>query len=238
MRDHPGRIVEAEGGGTAKGLEALIRGRVEIAAASRPLEAEEARRMVEAHGTLGYAVLVARDALSVYLHPDNPVRVLTLDETRRIFTGEIEDWEGVGGTEAPIRVLNRNPASGTRHFFAQHVLLGDRYSRRAEVLPTTEAIVERVRRDPRAVGYGGIGYAEGIRTAAVDGVLPTPESVREGRYPIARYLFLYTALPPRGLVKELVDWVLGPRGQGVVEEVGYLPLHSGAEIAEPPGAVE
>ena len=62
------------------------------------------------------------------------------------------------------------------------------------------------------------------------GVKPSAENVRNGTYPIARYLYLYTAVPPRGLVKELVDWVLGPEGQALVAEVGYVPLREPAEV--------
>ena len=225
MAAHPGVAVTAEGGGTVKGIRALIAGTVDIAAASRPLKPAEARQLVEHQGTLGYAVLTARDALSVYLHPDNPVTELSLDEVRGIFTGDIRRWSEVGGHDTDIEVLNRNPASGSRLFLAEHVLGGRAYLRGARTLPTTSAVVAAVRGNPNAIGYGGFGYLEGVRPCAIAGVSPSAEHVRDGTYPVARYLYLYTAVPPRGVVKELVDWVLSTEGQALVASVGYVPLH-------------
>jgi len=234
MMAHPGVVVEVEGGGTATGIRELIRGDVEIASASRPLRPEEARRLLERQGNLGYAVLVARDALSVYLHPDNPVTDLSMVELRGIFAGEIRRWSEVGGRDARIAVLTRNPASGTHFFFAQHVLGGGDYTRRARVLPTTAAIIEAVQDDPDAVGYGGVGYVEGVRPCIVEGVAPTAENVRLGEYPISRYLYFYTAAPPEGLIKEFVDWVLGDEGQAIVREVGYVALYEEEELTPDP----
>lgn len=91
------------------------------------------------------------------------------------------------------------------------MLLGRPYVRSAKVLPTTEAVVEAVRGDPNAIGYGGIGYAHGVVPCTIDGVAPTAANVRNGTYPIARYLYLYTAEPPQGVIQEFVDWVLETR---------------------------
>ena len=225
MAAHPGIVVEVEGGGTAVGIRSLIRGRADIATASRPLTSDEARQLVEGRGSLGYAILTARDALSVYLHPDNPVTDLTLDQLRGIFSGELRRWSEVGGSDAEIVVLNRNPASGTQLFFAEHVLRGASYRRDARVLPTTAAIVAAVAADPHAIGYGGIGYAEGVRLCTIDGVAPSTLNVRRGTYPIARYLYFYTAEAPDGLLQELVDWVLGSEAQALVTEAGYVALY-------------
>lgn len=224
MATHPGVVVEVEGGGTAKGVRALIAGQVDVASASRPMESDEARQLFEQRGTLGYAVLTARDALTLYLHPENPVRNLTREQLRGIFTGEIRRWSEVGGRDAAIVVLNRNSASGTHAFFAEHVLGGAEYTRRARVMPTTRAIVEEVAGNVDAIGYGGFGYVDAVFPCPVEGVPPSAENVRDGTYPIARYLYLYTAVPPEGVVKELVDWVLGDEGQRLVAEVGYIPL--------------
>ncbi len=224
MATHPGVAVEVEGGSTTKGLRALIDGVVEIASASRPLRPEEAKQLAERWGTLGYSVLAARDALSVYVHPDNPATDLDLEQLRGIFTGEIRNWRAVGGKTAEITVIARNPASGTRLFFAEHVLGGEPYTRRARVLNTTTRVVEAVRNDANAIGYGGFGHAEGVRRCNVGGVAPSTANVHDGSYPIARYLYLYTAEPPAGLVKKFVAWVLGDEGQRVVTESGYVPL--------------
>lgn len=226
MASHPGVSVRAEGGGSTRGLRALIEGDVDIASASRPMEPEEARRILERHGSLGYSTLVARDALSVYVHPDNPVRSLDLEQLGRVFRGEVERWSAVGGLDLGIERVNRNAASGTRAFFAERVLRGRDYGR-AQTAVTNAEVVRRVARDPAAVGYGGLAAADASVVALrIEGVAPTEENVRDGSYPISRYLYLYTAEPPRGAIQEFLTWVVSDEGQAVVRKSGYVPLRA------------
>lgn len=229
MATHSGIVVEVDGGGTGKGVRALIDGQVDLASASRPLKPKEAHRLFEKQGTLGYAVLTARDAITVYLHADNPVRNLTLAQLRGIFTGEIKSWNDVGGRDQAIAVKTRNSVSGTYVFFSEHVLEGDSFSRKARILPTTQAIVRAVDMDANAIGFAGAlpSAAQGkhkARPCRIEDVEPTAENVRNGTYPIARYLYLYTSIPPEGDVRQLVDWILGPEGQSLAAEIGYIPL--------------
>lgn len=225
MRQHPGETVRVEGGGSGVGIEALIDGRAEIAAASRPLTSAEVAALHDRLGTLGVRFLFARDALSVYLNAANPVRDLRLDELRRLFSGSIDDWSQVGGDESRVVVVVRPPTSGTHRFFRDHVLAGEPYAPDALVAPTTGSVLDAVRLEPGAIGYGGIAYRlDGVVQAAVAGVAPTADSVRRSRYPLSRYLAFYTAAPPSGLTKRFIDWCLNEEGQRVVAEVGYIPL--------------
>jgi phosphate transport system substrate-binding protein len=216
--------VTAAGGGTGEGIRALIAGSVEIAAASRPLSPEEVERLYERTGALGVGHRCALDGLSIYLHPDNPVRSLTLLQLKAIFTGRIGTWAKLGGPDAPIEVLTRQPSSGTYRLFQELVLDEEPFSERAVALPTTAAIVDALRADPHAIGFGGIGYGADLVHCAVEGVAPNAATVRDGTYPLARYLYLYTARPPAGAVKAFVDWVLSPAGQRAVADAGYVPL--------------
>jgi phosphate transport system substrate-binding protein len=225
MRSHPGASVVVDGGGTSAGVDALINGEVTIAAASRPLEPEEVQRLYDRHGTLGVRFLVARDALSVWVDPSNPVTDLSIEQLAGIFTGELTSWRSVGGGDLPITVVVRPPASGTHRLFRDLVLSGAPYSPRAVVAVTTREVVARVAGDPSAVGYGGEAYdSDAVRACAVDGALPTAAAVADGRYPLTRHLVLATVAPPRGLTRDFIDWCQGPEGQKVVAEVGYLPL--------------
>lgn len=226
MADHPGIAVAAAGGGTGEGIRALIAGAVDVAAASRPLSPEEVELLHARGGTLGVAFRSARDGLSVYLHPDNPVRSLTPLQVKGIFTGRIGTWAKVGGADAPIAVYTRQPSSGTYRFFQELVLDEEPYSERAVALPTTAAIVDAVRADEHAIGYGGLAYGADLVHCAVGGVAPGAATVRDGSYPIARYLYLYTTRPPAGAVKAFIDWVLSPAGQRAVADAGYVPIWS------------
>lgn len=229
MKLHPDVVVHAEGGGTETGIEALIEGDVELCAASRTLRADEARLLLEKRQTLGYSILSAKDALSVYLHPANPVRNLTLVQARELFTGTRTLWTDLGGDAVPVLVVGRQPNSGTQLFFQEHVLQGADYSSSMVTVPTTRAVIRLVSENRGAIGYGGLAFGPDVTHASIDGVAPTAEHVRDGSYPISRYLYLYAAEPPDGAVKLFVDWILSNAGQQVVSDVGYIPLWEPAE---------
>ncbi|HJL14587.1 MAG TPA: hypothetical protein RMH99_02955, partial [Sandaracinaceae bacterium LLY-WYZ-13_1] len=91
------------------------------------------------------------------------------------------------------------------------------------------AVINAVSRDPRGIGYGGVGYAGGVRTVplSADGaepVAPTAEHAIEGTYPLARFLYMYTAGEPRGVSAEFIEWVRSEEGQALVRDIGYYPL--------------
>jgi phosphate transport system substrate-binding protein len=224
MRANPGVAVVVEGGGTSSGVSALIGGRVDLAAASRPFSPEEIADLHGSVGTLGVRFLIARDALSVYLHPTNPVAELSLDELRSLFAGGIANWSELGGRDQEVVVVVRPPNSGTHRFFRDHVLKGDEYADGALTVSRTADVVRAVAGDPAAIGYGGIIFGEGLRHCRIGGVEPSSVTVRAGSYPLARYLYLYAAAPPRGWIKSFVDWCTAPEGQQVVQEVGFIPL--------------
>ena len=224
MRLHPGIAIYVEGGGTATGVEALIKGKADICTASRPLRASEASRLLSQQGNLGVAHLVAKDALSVYLHPENPVRNLTLEQLQNIFTGRIQNWKELGGRVEPIVRLNRAPNSGSYLYFQEHVLGGQAYTENVQTMAGTEAVVAGVAAQRGAIGYGGIAYGTQLVHCNINGVAPTAENVRNNSYAIARYLYFYTTQTPRGAVKVFIDWVSSRAGQSVIKRIGFIPL--------------
>jgi phosphate transport system substrate-binding protein len=224
MADHGGISVQVEGGGSRSGIRALIDGQTDICATSRPVEPAEIRALQEKRGSLGMSVLCAKDALSIYLNPRNRVRNLTLSQLGGILNGRIRNWAEVGGDSAEISVYGRKPGSGTYAFLADHVLGGEAYRPDAVALDGTAQIVDAVRVDSLALGYGWVAYGAGVFHCPINGVPPTPGTVRDGTYPISRYLYLFTAEPPRGAARIFIDWVLSREGQEVVAEVGYVPL--------------
>lgn len=225
MAANPGVPVAVEGGGTGAGIAALMAGGADLAAASRPLAADEVLELYERFGTLGVAYPVAADALSVYVHPANPVRELSTATLAGIFAGDVRDWAEVGGESGAIRVLIRPPSSGTHRFFRDHVLRGWPYRADAEMVARTADIVAAVAADPLAIGYGGLACGPAVVRCAIDGVRPpaTPDGELSG-YPLSRHLTLVAAAPPEGPARAFVDWCLGPQGQAVTREVGYVPL--------------
>jgi phosphate transport system substrate-binding protein len=229
MASHPGAVVQVTGGGSGTGIAALINGTTDICQASRPMKEDEKRKLRDRFQTMGTEIPVAKDGLTVYFHESNPLKELTIAQLRAIYTGQTTNWKQVGGKDAPITLYGRENSSGTYVYFKDHVLLGRDYSARCQTLPGTAAVVNAVSKDPNGIGYGGAAYAAGVRDCAVKkdddtpGVLPTEATVRDGSYPITRYLYFYTRTKPSGSVKKFVDFVLSPGGQSLATKVGYFP---------------
>ncbi len=225
MVQHHGTSILVDGGGSVLGIEALINGTIEICATSRPFSTEEIQRLAQKYNSIGVSILCAKDALSIVVHPSNPVSNLSINEIKNIFNGTITNWNDVGGYNIPISIYSREPNSGTFLYFEEHVLLGESYSDKRLVMPGTHAIINAIIRDSTGIGYSTFAYANTVKRLSVNGVAPTPDNVRNGTYPISRYLYFYTINQPEGEIKKFVDWVVGQEGQRFVKENGYIPLY-------------
>ena len=230
MAKNPGSMIQVTGGGSGVGIAALINGTTDIAAASRPIKPAEVDKLKARFASVGFAFPIARDGLSIYLHESNPVKQLTLQQLKDIYSGAITNWKQVGGKDALIILYSRENSSGTYTYFKDNVLMGRDYSPRAQTLQGTAAVVNAVANDPNGIGYGGAAYAKGLHIAAVKkddkspAVTPSMETVRSGQYPITRYLYLYSRVKPSGDMKAFLDWAVSPEGQELVTKVGYFPV--------------
>jgi phosphate transport system substrate-binding protein len=230
MNANPGKIIQVTGGGSGTGIAALINGTTEICMASRPMKADEKRKLRDRYQTMGVEIPVAKDGLSIYLHEQNPVKELSFEQLRQIYVGEITSWKQLGGPESQIVLYGRENSSGTYVYFKDNVLLGRDFSARCQTLPGTAAVVNAVAKDPNGIGYGGAAYAKGIKDCAVKkdatspAVLPTAATVKDGSYPVSRDLYLYTRVKPAGEAKKFIDWVLSSEGQALATKVGYFPV--------------
>ena len=230
MAKHASTSIQVTGGGSGTGISALINGTTDICQASRPMSAAEKSNLNERYKTTGVETPVARDGLSVYVNAGNPVKALTLDQLRLIFTGKITNWKEVGGKDAKMVVYSRENSSGTYVFFKEHVLKNADYTPRAQSMPGTAAVVNAVAKEKYGIGYGGAAYAKGIHVLPIKSddaspaVTPDLAHVQDGSYPLSRPLFFYTRNKPAGEIKAFVDWVLSNEGQGIVTDVGYFPV--------------
>jgi phosphate transport system substrate-binding protein len=228
--------VAVTGGGSGTGIAALINGTVDIANASRRIKDEE-RSEAEANGVEPLEHTVAGDAIAVVVHPSNPVDGLTIPQLSDIFSGKITNWHEVGGEDRPIVRLSRESNSGTHVFFLEQVVRqGDKkdktlFSPDTLLMPSSEGISAEVRQNPNAIGYDGLGYVThdqkvvAVAPASAEPyVLPTVETVLDGSYPVARGLYMYTDGEPQGTIREYLDWILGPDGQAIVQDQGFVPL--------------
>jgi phosphate transport system substrate-binding protein len=216
--------VSVRGGGSGVGIAALIDGRADIADASRPIRTKEIK-LAREKGIDPYANVVARDGIAVVVHPDNPVDSISIEDLRKIYTGEIENWKDLGGPSKAIVVVSRDYSSGTFEVFKELVLEGAKVIDGALMLASNKAVSTTISTTPNSIGYIGLGYlSEDVKALKVDGVAASEETVKKGEYKLARPLFMYTNGEPKGILKTFMDFVFSPQGQGIAREVGYVPV--------------
>ena len=227
MKKNPAAKIQVTGGGSGVGIAALLSGTTQIAASSRPMKADEQNKL-KAKGTPATATAVAKDGVTFYVSEKNPISALSTDQLRDIYLGDVTRWKDVGGADAPIILYSRENSSGTYAFVKEHLLKGEDYAAHAQTLPGTAAVVNAVAREAHGIGYGGAAYMKGVRELKIkvgaELVEPTPATIRSGKYPLSRDLYLYTAGAPTGDAKAFIDFCLSPAGQSVVEKVGYFPV--------------
>lgn len=222
--------VSVSGPGSGAGIKALINKQTDIAPMSRaPKDSEltEAKNQ----GLQVKIETVGKDALIIIVNKDNPLNDLTTKQISDIFAGNVTSWKDLGwATGGDITVIERDENSGTHDFFNEHFLDGN------EVDPTkvkahkqeasTSTLFKLVKENPNAIGYGGLAYLTDIvKAVSVDGTAPSKASAADGSYAVARPLFLvYDELTIGDLAKQLVDYVLSPEGQWIVDDVGYVAV--------------
>lgn len=234
--DNPGISLSVTGGGSGTGIASLINGTVDIANASRQMQAGEIDQ-AKAKGFTPVEFVVARDAIAVIVNPSNPVSQLTMQQISDIYSGKYTNWSQVGGDDRPIVRLSREVNSGTHVYFRDVVVrLGQKnnktlFDTHTLLLPSSEGIISEVRQNPNAIGYDGLGYVPAdlkVIAVAMDVsgpyVLPSAVTANNKTYPIARDLYMYTAGEPTGEVKAYLEWILTPEAQQIVTDEGFVPI--------------
>jgi len=231
MQKNPETKIQVTGGGSGTGFAALQNQQTDLANASRSIKPTEIAACLKAFGARPAEHKVALDGLSVYVHEENSVKQLSLDQLKGIFTGKIRNWKEVGGADLPITVYSRENSSGTYEFFKEHVLKGLDFVASAQAMAGTAALLQGVANDPKAIGYGGAAYGKGAKALPIsketggDAIEPSEENIVAHKYPIWRYLYIYVnpALE-KDDVKKYLTWIRSNDGQALVKDVGYFPL--------------
>jgi len=232
MGQHADTKIQVSGGGTGTGFAALQNQTTDLCDASRKIKPAELQKCVAVFGgARPTEYKVALDGLSVYVNAENPIKELSLDQLKSIFTGKVTNWKALGGADAPITVYSRENSSGTYEFFKEHVLKGQDFAASAQTMPGTAAILQAVTKDKGGIGYGGAAYGAGAKHLLVKkeenspAIEPTEETVLNGTYPIWRHLYVYVnpALD-KGEIAAYLNWIRSDDGQKIVKEVGYYPL--------------
>src|SRR5687767_6127630 len=229
-------LIEVGGGGSGVGIKGLINGTAELANSSRHIEDKEKAELKEKRNLDAKEYTVGFDALSVYVHKDNPINEISIEQLGDIYRadGKITKWSDLGVTSIPgakgdemIRVSRQNN-SGTYEYFKEAVVgKKNEFKLGSLDMNGSKDVVELVGKTPNAIGYSGMGYANAsvkmLKVAKKQGdpfVAPSIAATHDKTYPIARPMFFYTAGDPAPHVKKYIDWVLTDAGQKIVETTG------------------
>jgi phosphate transport system substrate-binding protein len=241
----PDVAVQVAGGGSGVGIAGLIDGILDIAASSREIEAGEVERATQHNGVKPSEFKVALDGLAIYTHRSNPIEQISIEELADIYGehGSTLRWSQLGVRNSSCRSdeiirVSRQNNSGTYVYFRE-ALLGTSSELKMGSIDQSGSkdVVVLVSRTPCAIGYSGMAYVipevkrlKLSRKRGETSVYPSAQTAIDGTYPLARPLYLYTRDTPQGAVFDFMEWVLGEEGQGIVNDIGYVPV-SNAPVA-------
>ncbi len=225
MKKNPAAKISVAGTGSGDGIKAIIDGTADIGNSSREMKAKE-EELAQSKGVKPKQFVVALDCIVPVVNPANPVKNLSLTQLKDIYNGKIKNWKEVGGEDKPVVVVSRDSSSGTFEVWNEHVLGKDRVRPDAQLQASNGAVAQAVAGNKYAIGYVGIGYLNPqVKALSVGGVEATPQTAKDKSYAIARGLNMYTNGEPKGAVKDFIEFVLGPEGQKIVKEEGFVPMN-------------
>jgi len=246
-RLYPNVTVQIQAAGSATAPPALTEGTATVGPMSRMMKSEEVEAFESKHGYKPTAIPVAVDALAIFVNKDNQLTSISIPQVDAIYSAtracghdsDISQWSDLGlsgdlGSQR-IQLFGRNSASGTYGYFKESALCKGDFKSSVNEQPGSASVVQGVTKSLNGIGYSGIGYktssVKALPLSRKDGgeaIEPTPENAVSGKYPLARYLYVYVNKHPNEplapLEKEFVLMVLSKTGQAVVVKDGYVSL--------------
>jgi len=246
-RNYPNVNIQIQAAGSSTAPPALTEATSNLGPMSRMMKDKEVEAFEKKYGYKPTPIRVAIDALAVFVHKDNPIKGMSLDQVDAIFSStrkcgspkDFTKWGDLGLTgewaNRDIQLYGRNSVSGTYGYFKEHALCKGDYKNTVNEQPGSASVVQSVSTSVNAIGYSGIGYVtSGVKAVplAKKGsktfVEATNENAIAGTYPLGRFLYVYVNKAPNKplapLEKEFLHMVLSKVGQEVVVKDGYIPL--------------
>ena len=225
-KDHKEVAFDLEFKGSAYGIGALMGGYCDIAASSKPVGKEQ-EEIAQLRNVQFKEYILGAYTVSVLVNAANPVSNLTSNQVQSLFTGKTQNWKEVGGPDAPVHLMLRDPVSGTYLGFKELAMgFQDYGDQNVQLFTNYLGIADAVAKDPDAIGYSGLDQLQHARTKAVaiDGVAPSAETVNAKKYPYVRTLRFYTnANKEPAQDVDFINFVLGTDGQKILTQMGYAP---------------
>ncbi|MGA2248268.1 MAG: phosphate ABC transporter substrate-binding protein [Verrucomicrobiota bacterium] len=224
-KGHPNVNFDLEFKGTAYGIGALLGGYCDLAGASRAVSKEQ-EELAQIRGIRFKEYVIGSYTVSILVNAANPVSNLTSNQVQSLFTGKIQNWKDVGGSDAPVHLVVRDPVSGTYLGFKEVAMAYQDYSQHLQLFTNYAAMADAVARDPNAIAYAGLDGLNhpGTKVVSVDGVSPSAATVNAHKYLYARTLRLYAAADKESApARDFVAFVLSTAGQQIVAQIGDAP---------------
>ncbi len=204
--------------GSGAGIQAVSEGRCDIGLSSRDLKSEEAQSL--------NATVVAIDGIAMIVNPQNSISDLTIEQIAKIYTGEIANWSEVGGNDAPIVLIGREAASGTRDGFESITKTKDKCQYTQE-LTSTGDVVQTVSSNPNAIGYASLASVKDtVKLLSVEGVTPTNETIQNGTYKIQRDFVFVTPKNKQlsDVAQKFMDYASSAAADAMITKAGAVPV--------------
>lgn len=218
MADNTNTKITYNPTGSGAGIQAVSEGRCDIGLSSRDLKSEEAQNL--------NATVIAIDGIAMIANPQNSVSDLTIEQIAKIYTGEVTNWNEVGGNDAPIVLIGREAASGTRDGFESITKTKDKCQYTQE-LTSTGDVVQTVSSNPNAIGYASLASVKDtVKLLSVEGVTPTNETIQNGTYKIQRDFVFVT--PKNKQLSEatqaFMDYASSAEADEMITKAGAVPV--------------
>lgn len=226
MGMYPSVSITVKKTGSGDGAAALVDGRCDIAMMSRFMKEQEFKTAVE-KGIFPVAHVIAMDGICVVVHASNPVKELTTEQVRNIYLGKITNWKELGGPDRKIVPISRDTSSGTYETFHELVMKKEKMAANVEYVNANPQAHARVKSTEGAIGYVGLGFVDmNVKAVKIDGVMPSRQTIAQGKYPISRPLFLFTnGYPKLGSMTYLFcTFYLTEKGQEIIEAKHFIPV--------------
>lgn len=244
---YPNVAVQIQAAGSSTAPPALTEGTANFGPMSRPMKDQEIEAFEKKFGYKPTAVPVAIDALAVFVHKDNPITGMTMEQVDAVFSNtrtcgaakDVSKWGDLGLTGAwaarDLQMYGRNSVSGTYGYFKEHALCKGDFKTNVNEQPGSASVVQSVAGSVNSIGYSGIGYTTSsvkavplAKKAGADFVAATAEKALTGEYPLSRALYIYVNKAPgkelSPLEREFIKMVLSKQGQETVVKDGYIPM--------------
>ena len=225
----PNTKISVKKTGSGDGARALVDGTCQIASMSRFMKPKEFKKAVD-NGIAPVAHVVAMDGVCIIVNNANPVKQLTMQQLRDIYTGKITNWKQVGGADKPIVAYTRDSSSGTYETFHKLAMNKQKMGPKVQTVSSNPAAKANVEKNPSGIAYVGLGFTKDgkVKKLVIDGVEPTQKTIASGKYPISRPLYLFTNGYPKlgSVVHAFCTFYLTPEGQDIIEKKGFVPVTS------------